>query len=182
MNCTLSAPVVGEHRGLEHDRLALDEAGADGAVAGDGAQAEDLDVARRGAAVSGRSMYTGARDARWRWYARSTSSGVPDVATRPFSSSIARSQRRSTELGSCETNTIVPPARLKSQIRPWHFCWKASSPTASTSSSSRMSGWMCIATEKPRRRYMPDEYVLTAWSANSSSSAKAMISSRCSSM
>ena len=45
-----------------------------------------------------------------------------------------------------------------------------------------MSGWMCIATEKPRRRYMPDEYVLTAWSAKSSSSANAMISSRCSSM
>jgi hypothetical protein len=34
---------------------------------------------------------------------------------------------------------------------------EAASPTASASSISRMSGWMWIATEKPRRTCMPEE-------------------------
>ena len=38
-----------------------------------------------------------------------------------------------------------------------HFCWKAASPTASTSSISRMSASTWIATEKARRTCMPDE-------------------------
>ena len=38
-----------------------------------------------------------------------------------------------------------------------HLRWNASSPTASTSSTSRMSGSTLIATEKPSRTYMPDE-------------------------
>ncbi len=44
-----------------------------------------------------------------------------------------------------------------------------------------MSGLMCIATEKPSRMYIPDEYVRTGTSANDSSSAKLRISSMCSS-
>ena len=93
---------------------------------------------------------------------------------------IARSQMRSTAFGSWETKTIVPPERLKSPIRPKHFCWNASSPTASTSSSSSTSGLTCIATENPSRMYIPDEYVRTGTCAKSSSSANPRISSRCS--
>ena len=43
-------------------------------------------------------------------------------------------------------------------------------------SSTSGSTWM--ATAKPRRMYIPDEYVFTGASMNSSSSAKATISSK----
>ena len=38
-----------------------------------------------------------------------------------------------------------------------HFCWKAASPTASTSSISMMSASACTITEKASRTSIPDE-------------------------
>ena len=40
----------------------------------------------------------------------------------------------------CETNSTVRPVPLNSSMRPRHFFWNAASPTASTSSTSRISG------------------------------------------
>ena len=54
----------------------------------------------------------------------------------------------------------------------------ASSPTASTSSISSTSGSTLMATAKPRRMYIPDEYVFTGASMKSRSSAKSTISSK----
>ena len=77
----------------------------------------------------------------------------------------------------CETNAIVLPWRLNSRIRSTHFRWKASSPTANTSSSSRMSASTLTAIEKPSRMYMPPEYVRTGRSMKRSSSLNSTISS-----
>ena len=55
------------------------------------------------------------------------------------------------------TNSTVRPERLTSLILPRHFFWKARSPTASTSSTSRISGSMCEATAKASRTNMPLE-------------------------
>jgi len=55
--------------------------------------------------------------------------------------------------------------------------WKASSPTASTSSISRMSGSTCAATLNPRRTSIPLEYRFSGVSMNRPSSAKSTISS-----
>ena len=59
-----------------------------------------------------------------------------------------------------------------------HFFWNDSSPTASTSSVIRRSGDNAVATAKPRRTIIPDEYCLIGWLMCSPMSAKAMISSR----
>ena len=53
-----------------------------------------------------------------------------------------------------------------------HLRWKASSPTAKTSSSRRMSASTFVATEKPSRMYMPAEYVRIGRSMNFPSSLK----------
>ena len=53
-----------------------------------------------------------------------------------------------------------------------HFFWKCWSPTARTSSRIRISGFDIIATVKPSRIAMPDEYVRTGWCRYSPSSAK----------
>ena len=58
---------------------------------------------------------------------------------------------------SWETRTIVFPRALNSWILPMQRCWNASSPTASTSSMSRMSGSTVTAIANPSRMYMPDE-------------------------
>ena len=58
---------------------------------------------------------------------------------------------------SWETSTIVLPRALNSWILPTHRCWKASSPTASTSSIRRTSGSTVTAIAKPSRMYIPDE-------------------------
>ena len=55
------------------------------------------------------------------------------------------------------TTTIVLPSRCIWRTRARHFFWNASSPTASTSSTSRMSGSRLTATENPSRTNMPDE-------------------------
>ncbi len=62
-------------------------------------------------------------------------------------------------------------------MRSRHLGTKAASPTARTSSISSTSGLTLMATEKPRRMYMPEEYVLTGASMKFSSSAKRTISS-----
>ena len=83
---------------------------------------------------------------------------VSSIATSsPRSISIARSQKRSTADMSWVTNTIVLPAALSCSNCSKHFCWNAASPTASTSSTSRMSASVWTATEKPSRTLMPDE-------------------------
>ena len=55
------------------------------------------------------------------------------------------------------TSTIVLPARRFSWKTSMHFCAKAASPTASTSSMSMMSAsaWTMIA--NARRTVIPDE-------------------------
>ena len=102
----------------------------------------------------------------------------PSNSSRPSRSRTARSQSRSTWVASCETKTIVPPRCLNSKTLPKHLRWKASSPTAKTSSSRRMSASRCAAIAKPSRMYIPEEYVRTGRSIARSSSAKATISSK----
>ena len=110
---------------------------------------------------------------------RETASRVgPSKATRPCSRKTERSHSRSTEAASCETNTIVPPSCLKLKMRPKHFRWNASSPTANTSSRSRVSASRNAAMAKPSRIVIPDEYVRTGRSIACSSSANATISSK----
>ena len=76
---------------------------------------------------------------------------------RPFSSSRALSQKRCTAPMSWVTSsTVAPLSRMRSNSSK-HFCWKAASPTASTSSMSRISASTWIITEKARRTSMPEE-------------------------
>src|SRR5262249_57053488 len=70
------------------------------------------------------------------------------------------------------------PRRRNSPILSRHLRVKASSPTARTSSMRRTSGSTWMATAKPSRMYMPEEYVFTGASMKRSSSAKATISSK----
>src|SRR5207253_584030 len=104
-----------------------------------------------------------------------TSCGDPSAPTCPSSSQIARSHNRATAPRSWETSTIVFFAARNSLILAKHLCWKYSSPTASTSSTRRMSGSRCTATAKPRRMYMPLEYVFTAASKKRPMSANSSI-------
>ena len=55
--------------------------------------------------------------------------------TSPRSSSIARSQKRSTVARSCVTKTTVRASRFSRRKVSKHFSWKRASPTASTSST-----------------------------------------------
>ena len=83
--------------------------------------------------------------------------GSSIVTVRPCSSTITRLQMRRTRSDAWDTKMIVRPSRWKPRTRSRHFCWKASSPTDSTSSTSRTSGSTLMATANPRRTYMPDE-------------------------
>ena len=83
--------------------------------------------------------------------------GSPSKTTRPWSSTMPRSQIWSTRSSEWVTNRIVRPSRWNSAILSRHFFANASSPTASTSSTSRMSGSTCTATAKPSRTYIPEE-------------------------
>ena len=76
---------------------------------------------------------------------------------RPRSISSARSQKRSTADMSWVTSTIVLPARLRCSNCSKHFCWKAASPTASTSSISRTSASTSTVTENASRTLIPLE-------------------------
>ncbi len=75
----------------------------------------------------------------------------------PCSSNATSSHSARTEGSECDTMTIVLPCWRKSAIFSEHLRWNSASPTASTSSMSRMSGSTLIATENPRRTYIPDE-------------------------
>src|SRR3989344_5762392 len=98
-----------------------------------------------------------------------TSAGAPSAARRPFSSSIARVHKLCMAPMLCDTKKIVRPSFfVTSSILPRHFFWNSASPTASTSSTKRISGSRCAATEKARRTYMPLEYRFTGESRNCS--------------
>ena len=73
------------------------------------------------------------------------------------------------------TKRTVRPLRLTWPIFPRHFCWNWASPTASTSSTTRISGSRCDATANASRVYIPLEYRLTGVSRNSPISANSTI-------
>ena len=75
----------------------------------------------------------------------------------PSCSSIARWQYCSTALMSWVTKTTVRGESRISWKTSAHFCWKEASPTASTSSISRISASDWIIIEKARRTSIPDE-------------------------
>ena len=75
------------------------------------------------------------------------------------------------------TNNTVCPSAAIFPIFPRHFFWNAASPTASTSSTIRISGSRCAATANPRRICIPLLYRFTGVSRKSSISANAAISS-----
>ena len=83
--------------------------------------------------------------------------GSPMNRVRPRSMSIARSQNRTTAPMSCVTKSIVLPSSRSRWNSSKHFCWKAASPTASTSSISRTSASTWTATENASRTCMPEE-------------------------
>ena len=112
-----------------------------------------------------------------RLYSAITSRDTPVKAIRPRSISMDRSHSRAIDVRSCEMNSIVVPSRRSSAMRSWHCSWNAASPTASTSSTSRMSASRCAATAKPSRMYMPDEYHLTGMSMNGPTPANATMRS-----
>ena len=66
-------------------------------------------------------------------------------------------RRSARDLGPWLTNTIVLPSSRKRSNVAKHFSWNAWSPTASTSSSSRMSKATWIAIEYASRTCIPDE-------------------------
>ena len=51
---------------------------------------------------------------------------------------------------------VLPASRIRTNSSK-HFCWKAASPTASTSSISRMSASTWIITANASRTSIPDE-------------------------
>ena len=100
----------------------------------------------------------------------------PSRMTRPLSSRIVRSHSRATACMLCETKTTVRPDAPKSCIRPRQRFWNSASPTASTSSTSRISGSRCAATANASRTYIPLEYRFTGVSMNFSTPANSTIS------
>ena len=52
-------------------------------------------------------------------------------------------------------STVLPLRRETSSIFPRHFFWNSASPTARTSSTTRISGSRCAATANARRTYIP---------------------------
>ena len=55
------------------------------------------------------------------------------------------------------TNSTVRPALATADMRSRQRAWNSASPTASTSSITRISGSRCAATAKASRTYMPTE-------------------------
>ena len=87
--------------------------------------------------------------------------------------------RARTALMLCETNSTVRPSRLTSFILPRHLFWNSASPTASTSSTIKISGLRCAATANARRTYMPLLYRFTGVSRNCATPAKSTMASNC---
>ena len=73
--------------------------------------------------------------------------------------------------------TIVLSLSRNSFSLAKHLSWKCWSPTANISSISNISASTLIATEKAKRIYIPDEYVLTGLSINEPNSENSIISS-----
>ena len=81
----------------------------------------------------------------------------PINRTSPRSSHSASSQSCSTWPVAWLTRMIVRPSLRNSSIFSAHLRWNETSPTASTSSMSRISGSTLAAMAKPRRTVIPDE-------------------------
>jgi hypothetical protein len=81
-----------------------------------------------------------------------TSSGGASCSTRPRERRSTRSQKRARRSRSWLTMSSVVPARRSSDRRSMQRAWKASSPTASTSSMSSRSGavWTAHAEAEAR--------------------------------
>ena len=88
---------------------------------------------------------------------RTASAAGPEPIMSPEFSTTAKSQIWRTRSEEWVTNRMVRPSSWNSLIRAMHLREKASSPTASTSSTTRMSGSTLTATAKPSRTYIPDE-------------------------
>ena len=86
-----------------------------------------------------------------------TSPVAPSPAIRPWSSQsdFEVSDRMAAMLWL--TKTTVRPSCETSPILPRHLRWNDASPTASTSSTMRMSGSRCAATANASRTYIPLE-------------------------
>ena len=82
---------------------------------------------------------------------------VPSNSTSPPSMKSARSHSSTTAWAEWLTKSTDAPVERISSMRAKHLRWKASSPTASTSSTTRMSGSTWMAAAKARRAYMPLE-------------------------
>ena len=79
------------------------------------------------------------------------------ATTVPWLSRMPRVHRFATAPRLWLTKRIVRPVEATSLILPMHFFWNAASPTASTSSTNRISGLRCAATANASRKYMPLE-------------------------
>ena len=90
-------------------------------------------------------------------YAAATSRTGPSSSSRPPWMSSAREQVATMALRSWLTKSTVRPSWLTSPMRARHFSRNLTSPTASTSSTSRMAGFRCAATENASRRNIPLE-------------------------
>ena len=90
-------------------------------------------------------------------YAPRTSRAGPSAWSTPSWRNKQRLQIDSTEARSWETSTKVVPLSRTSRMRFRQRCWKAASPTASTSSTSSTAGSRNAITANPRRICMPLE-------------------------
>ena len=103
---------------------------------------------------------------------------VPIKSIIPFLSITPRVQRLRTAAMLWLTNrTVRPSPLLTSCILPMAFFWNSASPTARTSSTTRISGSRWAAMAKPRRTIIPEEYRLTGVSTYFATPAKSTISS-----
>ena len=108
-------------------------------------------------AAASRSMRSTSCSLTWLTYVRVTSVEGPWAFASPWSSHVASSHSCDTRSMLWVTSTIVTPRdrslfRCSKQRR-----WNSSSPTAITSSTIRICGSTCTATENPSRTYMPLE-------------------------
>ena len=87
--------------------------------------------------------------------------GLPSASTRPFRRKMARFESCLTRPRSWETNrTVIFLSRSSSNLRMQRLA-NTASPTASASSTIRMSGLTWMAVENASRTYIPLEYSLT---------------------
>ena len=113
-------------------------------------------------ALDARQVDPGARPTTARRRARGTAPRPPPSG-RPPPRVPARAGRRGCRAAAprpCCGSRRAPSAHrpaTTSRILPRHFFWNSASPTASTSSTIRISGSRCAATAKASRTYMPLE-------------------------